>query len=340
MSATQELTAPLCCQRSNGGNGLFYQIECQGDTLRLMAGQHHEGCGAACHPVDSGEKGFCLEPRWWWTPPCLPDCGAAHLRPGLRRGGLARSGRQWQAAAARAAGRTIRGPRLRAICYGPPLTPSADCWLSLQPAATCGWLSELAATGSQAPAITFAGTCAWSGDHMVDYPPVHLPGARLHPAVTCPSYNSMLQDMEERRRRPCPGQLDAGGRAGRELLGIPGAAGSASTPSGSRTRRARGQVPPWTTMRALYTPAGVRRSVRRLTGRDAAASSSISSVDPNRPECRNPVPSTAACTATTPTASSSCWTRTPLPPASRMERFLRAHAGAASRRARRSSWCC
>lgn len=54
MSATQEYRT-ICCQEE-WRQGLFYQIECQGDTLRLMEGSH-EGA-VLLHPVDSGEKGF------------------------------------------------------------------------------------------------------------------------------------------------------------------------------------------------------------------------------------------------------------------------------------------
>ena len=142
MSATQEYRT-ICCQEE-WRQGLFYQIECQGDTRRLMAGSH-EGA-VLLHPVDSGEKGFS------WSrlvvDATLPADSVLRIYARASDEADWPQWKQWQAQlpALRGAPR----PGLEDL-FGPPLT-QRDCWLRCS--GRYLWLAlELGATGSQAPAI-------------------------------------------------------------------------------------------------------------------------------------------------------------------------------------------
>lgn len=183
MSATQEYRT-ICCQEE-WRQGLFYQIECQGDTLRLMEGSH-EGA-VLLHPVDSGEKGFS------WSrlvvDATLPADSVLRIYARASDEAEWPQWKQWQARlpALRGAPR----PGLEDL-FGPPLT-QRDCWLRCS--GRYLWLAlELGATGSQAPAIRSL-ALRMEGDHMVDYLPAIYQGQDFTYRYLS-IFNSMFQDME------------------------------------------------------------------------------------------------------------------------------------------------
>lgn len=270
MSATQEYRT-ICCQEE-WRQGLFYQIECQGDTLRLMEGSH-EGA-VLLHPVDSGEKGFS------WSrlvvDATLPADSVLRIYARASDEAEWPQWKQWQAQlpALRGAPR----PGLEDL-FGPPLT-QRDCWLRCS--GRYLWLAlELGATGSQAPAIRSL-ALRMEGDHMVDYLPAIYQGQDFTYRYLS-IFNSMFQDMES-AIDSLPRLFDLES-APPELLEYLVNWVCIDPQQGPDSReRAKTALEDYETM---YTPAGVRRSVRRLTGRDALLIEHFS-VDPNRPECQNP----------------------------------------------------
>lgn len=272
MSAIKDLMT-LCC-REQWQNGLFHHVACEGDAL-VLPPPHH--AGAFClPPVDSGEKGFA------WSrlivDAVLPqDCG-------LRIYTRCADTPDWAAweelqADFAAPGEDDPLPLLRR-CYGAPEPPGTDCWLS--GVGRYLWIAfELTATGACAPSVT-ALHLRMGGDHMIDYLPSIYRGNDFTQRYLS-IYNSMFQDMED-AVEALPRQLDAAG-ASDAMLGC--LAQWVCVEPGEKDVRARIRTA-LDDYEALYTVAGVRRSVHRLTGREPLIIEHFM-VDPNRAECRNPV---------------------------------------------------
>ncbi len=262
-----------CAEQWMGG--LFYQIEPHGDGLRLD--RDRAATGVYCmKAVDSGESGF----RWDRV------VVEADLPPdtALRVYAYAADHRWWGEWEDLDEGlRSLEGDPTRTIyqVFGPPAAHSGDFYL--QCTGRYLWLAfELTATGAESPVIH--ALRIWTGgDHMVDYlPAIYQEGDFTRRFLSV--FNSMYADLE-RAVDSLPALLDfehTGGEMLRYLAGW-----VCVEPGGGEERlrrRVRTALPDY---EDLYTVAGVRRSVRRLTGRDPILIEHAQ-VSPNRPDCRDP----------------------------------------------------
>lgn len=265
----------FCCAEQWMG-GYFHRVEPWGDGLRLDPGRASTGvyCLAA---VDSGEKGF----RWGRA------AVEADLPPdtALRLYARAADGRDWGGWPDLDVGiRTLEGdplPALREI-FGPPVSERCDCLLPC--AGRYLWLMlELTATGAQAPVVRKLRL--WMrGDHMTDYLPAIYQGEDFTRRFLS-IFDSMYTDMD-RSIDALPGQMDyrhADGELLRYLASWVCVEGEVD--EGALRERIASALPD---CEDLYTVEGVRRSVRRLTGRDPILIEPFQ-VSPNRPDCRDPV---------------------------------------------------
>ena len=255
--------------------GRFYQVEPWGDGLRLDSGRSATGvyCMAA---VDSGENGF----RWGRV------AVEADLPPdtALRLYAYASDTRQWGEWADLDRGiQSLEGdpmPELGEI-FGPPVAESGDgligrsgryLWLML----------ELTAAGAGSPVVR-ALRLWMGGDHMVDY----LPAIYQEEDFTrrfLSIFDSVFTDMDRAIDR-LPGQLDYE-HAGGELLRY--LAQWVCVEGGDRDELVRERIrTALSDYEDLYTVEGVRRSVRRLTGREPILIEHFQ-VSPNRPDCKDP----------------------------------------------------
>ena len=264
----------FCCAEQWLG-GCFHQIEPWGDGLRLDAARFSAGlyCTAA---VDSGENGFSWE-RVVVEADLPPDTA-------LRVYAYASDARQWGDWADLDQGlRSLEGDptsALRAV-FGPPVAQQGDCLL--RKTGRYLWLMlELAATGTQSPVIR-ALRLQMRGDHMVDYLPAIYQGedfTRRFLSV----FNSMYADME-RAIDALPGQMDYEHTGGDMLRTL---ASWVCVDQGGSDERLRERIrTALSDYEDRYTVEGVRRSVRRLTGREPILIEHFQ-VSPNRPDCRNP----------------------------------------------------
>lgn len=264
----------FCCAEQWMG-GRFYQIEPWGDGLRLDAGRASTGlyCMAA---VDSGESGFV------WDRAAVE----AELPPdtAMRLYAYASDSRQWGSWADLDEGiRSLEGDptsTLRDI-FGPPAAECVDC--CLRRTGRYLWLMlELAATGTASPVIHTLRL--WMrGDHMVEY----LPAIYQEEDFTrrfLSVFNSMYADME-RAIDELPGRMDYEYADG-ELLRYLASWVCVEHMGGDRELRERIGTA-LADYEEQYTVEGVRRSVRRLTGREPILIEHFQ-VSPNRPDCRNP----------------------------------------------------
>lgn len=262
----------LCC-REQWGAGLFYQIEPWGEGLRLDCARYSSG--VFCLPsVDSGENGF----RWGRVQVEVelpPDTA-------LRVYAYASDSRSWGDWADLDRGiRALEGDPLPALrpLFVAPVAESGDFYVNAS--GRYLWLMlELAATGAGSPTIRKL-TVRMGGDHMTDY----LPGIYREEDFThrfLSIFDSMFLDME-RQIGDLPRRMDFES-ADPELLSY--------LASWMCVEDGEGEELKWRVARALedyeaqYTLDGVRRSVRRLTGRDPWIIEHFS-VAPNRAECRN-----------------------------------------------------
>ena len=264
----------FCCAEQWLG-GRFHQMEPWGDGLRLDAARSSAGfyCTAA---VDSGENGFSWE-RAVVEADLPPDTA-------LRVYAYASDTRRWGDWADLDEGiHSLEGdptPALRAI-FGPPVAERGDCLL--RRTGRYLWVMlELAATGTQSPVIHTL-RLQMRGDHMVDY----LPAIYQEEDFTrrfLSVFNSMYADME-RAIDTLPGQIDYE-RAQGDLLGYLASwvCVERDGTADQLRERIRTALPDYENR---YTVEGVRRSIRRLTGRDPILIEHFQ-VSPNRPDCRNP----------------------------------------------------
>lgn len=263
----------FCCAEQWLG-GLFYRVEPREDGLRLVGG-HTTGCYCMTG-VDSGENGF----RWGRVvvEAALPPDTA------LRVYAYASDTRQWGEWADLDAGlKTLEGdprPWLGEL-FGPPAAESGDFYLKSR--GRYLWLMlELAAAGEQAPEIRSL-RLRMGGDHMRDY----LPALYQEEDFTyrfLSIFNSMYADME-RAIDGLSGQMDYERAEGPLLHYL---ASWVCIEGGGAAEALRARIR--TALRDYeerYTVEGVRRSIRRLTGRDAILLEPFQ-VSPNRPDCRDP----------------------------------------------------
>lgn len=262
-----------CAEQWMGG--LFYHIEPWGDGLRLDSGR--AATGVYCLPaVDSGERGFV------WDRAVVE----AYLPPdtALRVYAYASDHRQWGDWTDLDAGlRSLTDdpmPTLRQL-FGPPMGESGDCLLRRE--GRFLWLMlELTATGTVSPEI-HALRLWMGGDHMTDY----LPAIYQQEDFTrrfLSIFNSMYSDME-RAIDDLPGRMDYEHAQG-ELLRYLACWVCVEGTEGDEALRERVRTA-LSDYEDLYTVEGVRRSVRRLTGKEPILIEHFQ-VSPNRPDCRDP----------------------------------------------------
>ena len=264
----------FCCAEQWMG-GFFHRLEPWGDGLRLDAAR--ASAGVFCLPgVDSGEKGFSWD-RVTVEADLPPDTA-------LRIYACASDVRQWGDWADLDEGiRSLEGdpmPALRAL-FGPPAAEGRDCRLGLS--GRYLWLMlELSAAGTGSPAVR-AVRIRMGGDHMIDY----LPAIYREEDFTrrfLSIFDSMYGDME-RAIDALPGRMDYEHAEG-ELLGY--LASWVCVDGGGPAELVRERIrTALEDYEGRYTVAGVRESVRRLTGRDPILIEHFQ-VSPNRADCRNP----------------------------------------------------
>lgn len=264
----------FCCAEQ-WMDGYFYQVEPWGDGFRLDPGRSSSGvyCLAA---VDSGEKGF----QWGRA------AVEADLPPdtALRLYARAADTRRWGNWLDLDQGiRALKGdpiPALREI-FGPPVSDSRDCLLPC--VGRYLWVMlELTATGTQTPVIQKLRL--WmGGDHMVDYLPAIYQGEDFTRRFLS-IFDSMYTDMD-RTIDALPGRMDYQHTEGDLLRCL---ASWVCVERGGSEEHLREQIrtalPDY---EDLYTLEGVRRSVRRLTGREPILIEPFQ-VSPNRPDCQDP----------------------------------------------------
>ena len=265
----------FCCAEQWMG-GWFYQVEPWGDGLRLDPGRASTGlyCLAA---VDSGETGFS------WGRAAVE----AHLPAdtALRVYARAADTRRWQEWDDLDEGiRSLEGdpaPVLAEI-FGKPVSQSGACLLSCT--GRYLWIMlELTATGVQAPVVR-ALRLWMGGDHMTDYLPAIYRGEDFTYRFLS-IFDSMYADMD-RAIDALSGQADYRHAEGDLLRYL---ASWVCVERGENEEELRERIstalPDY---EELYTVEGVRRSVRRLTGREPILIEPFQ-VSPNRPDCRDPV---------------------------------------------------
>ncbi len=269
LSAIKDYLA-ICCLEQ-WVDGLFCHIIREGDALKLDT-EHH--AGAFClPPVDSREKGFSWS-RLVISAELPQDCGMrvyAHTSDD-------RDWQMWGTLRTAFAEDGATSDTLRE-CFGPPLSPGKDVWMSLS--GRYLWLAfELTATGEGQPTVSgFA--IRMRGDHMRDYLPVIYQEDDFTLRFLS-IFNSMMQDMED-AVEALPRQLDPESAPDGMLECL--AEWLCVEPGDGQVReRMRSALREYESM---YTPEGIKRSVRRLTGREPLIIEHFS-VDPNREDCRNP----------------------------------------------------
>ncbi len=269
-------TQMVFCCAEQWMSGYFYQMEAWGDGLRLDPAKASTGvcCLAA---VDSGEKGYV------WGRAAVE----ADLPPdtALRIYARAADTRRWQDWSDLDGHiRSLSGdpmPVLQEI-FGPPAAEGQECLLSCT--GRYLWLMlELTTTGNQAPAI-HALRLWMGGDHMTDYLPAIYQGQDFTRRFLS-IFDSMYADMD-RAIDHLPGRLDYRYAQGDLLRCL--ADWVCVEQAGSEEEMRRRIATALPDYEDLYTVAGVRRSVQRLTGRDPILIEPFQ-VSPNRPDCQDPV---------------------------------------------------
>ncbi|MDR3766506.1 MAG: hypothetical protein Q3Y08_05655 [Butyricicoccus sp.] len=261
----------LCCREQWQG-GLFCHTVCEGDALSLPLPNH---VGVYClPPIDSGEKGFS------WSR-LIVDADLPQ-DSGLRIYVHCADDPDWPAwdalQEAFAADEAHPADLVRSQ-YGSAVSPGTDCWLTVS--GRYLWVAlELTATGGSAPTV-HALRLRMGGDHMVDYLPAIYRGDDFTLRYLS-IYNSMFQDMED-AVEALPRQLDAANTSD-EMLECLARWVCLDTGKDDVRERIGTALADYETM---YTVEGVKRSVRRLTGREPLIIEHFM-VDPNRVDCCNP----------------------------------------------------
>lgn len=261
------------CRQEQWRQGIFFDMDCDGDSLFLAPRCHK---GAYClPPLDSGENGFV------WSrlrvDAVLPeDCS---LRFYVQAADTSQWP-QWEALrkSAESSDNTGIEPRLQ-DCFGMPLPDGCDVWLDC--VGRFLWIAvELTATGIKMPEIR-AVSVRMAGDHMIEYLPSIYRGHDFT-ARYLSIFNSMMQDVED-AVTALPRQLDTNS-AGMNMLEYLAEWLCMEPAQPNLRRRLKTALQDFETM---YTVAGIKRSVRRLTGRQPYLIEHFA-VDPNRADCHNP----------------------------------------------------
>ncbi len=248
-------------------DGRFFRTECRDDALCL---KEDAFAGTVClPPLDSGESAF------RWTRLRL----AANIPQdaGLRVYARASDYGKWPEWDAISDGGTEELRRN----FGPPVGRGTDILLSRT--GRYLWLAlELTASGIGRPRVE-ALSLRMSGDHMVDY----LPAIYQEQDFTwrfLSIFNSIFQDMEA-AIEDLPRQL-APSSASPEMLEYMAQWLCMDPENDAETLRKRlPQI--LDEYGTMYTPAGVRRTARYLTGKAPFLIEHFR-VNPNAPDCRNP----------------------------------------------------
>lgn len=263
MSATQKYLT--LCREEEWKQGRFRNTCCQGDSVVLEPGAFR---GAVClKPVDSTEAGFSWS-RLKIRATLPQDAEIRIYARASDQGTWPAWSEPW-------------GDRRPDDIFGPAIGKGKDILLGLS--GRYLWLAlELTAGGSEGPRVESV-SLRMGGDHMVDYLPSIYQGEDFTYRYLS-IYNSLFQDMEREIDR-IPRRLDIGS-ADEDMLSFL-AHWLCVRPEGDADQlrtNLSGILDDWETM---YTVEGIRRSARRLAGREPYVVEPFS-VDPNDPQCRNP----------------------------------------------------
>lgn len=258
------------CRQEQWRQGVFFDMDCNQDSLVLSAHCHS---GAYClPPIDSGENGFVWS-RLRLDAVLPEDCG---LRLYVRAADHGQW-QPWEALEQFAQQGGVGIEQHLQTCFGAPLPAGCDVWLDC--VGRFLWIAvELTATGTQMPEIR-AVSVRMAGDHMIEYLPSIYRGHDFTVRYLS-IFNSMAQDLED-VVTALPRQLDTDSTDMLEYL----AEWLCMEPTQPNLRtRLKTALQDFETM---YTVTGIKRSVRRLTGREPYLIEHFS-VDPNRADCQNP----------------------------------------------------
>lgn len=269
----------VLCRREDWMGGLRCQLDLRQDVLLLDVARHTAGF-ACLSAIDSGTPGF----QWKRVQVgCRLPQGST-----LRVYAYASDRKSWgpwqdldQALPALEGGYQEMRTALRTL-FGEPAGRSRD-FLAGRTGRYLWLMFELMSSGAEDPSIE--SVALWmEGDHMVDY----LPAIYQNDDFTArflSVFNSMLLDME-RQIDGLPRLLDSEG-TGEEMLRC-----LASWVCEDGEQASAEELRQWIPgalddYEGMYTVEGIRRSVRRLTGRDPILIEHHQ-VDPNSPDCINP----------------------------------------------------
>lgn len=265
-------------RREDWMRGFFRDVELRGDSIALDAAAHTSG--VACFPsVDSGSTGF----EWGRVSvECtLPD--DSMLRVFAYASDVKASGMWPDMDRALGSLDAASGSQAAlAEIFGEPVATSGDFYVGKS--GRYLWLMfELISTGGEDPAIHGV-DIQMEGDHMVDYLPAIYQGddfTRRFLSV----FDSIFMDME-RSAYDLPLRLDYENTDEQMLRYLASWVCVGGEGVGADTLRG------WIATalpdhESMYTVEGVKRSIRRLTGREPIIIEN-SAVDPNDPACKNP----------------------------------------------------
>lgn len=277
MKSTQKQL--VLCRREDWASGLCHRLELCGDSIVLDVGRHT--AGFLCLPaIDSGQAGFS------WKRIRIDS----HLPEGsaLRVYAYASDSRSWElwpdldGALSRMDGEEPDTRRLLGELFGPPAAHGGD-FLARRTGRYLWLMIELMSSGTENPVVH--GISLWiEGDHMTDYLPAIYQGDDFTERFLS-VFNSMMLDMEERIDR-LPGLLNWRDTDEETLRAL--ASWVCLDPDRATAEQLRRWIPTaLNDYEDMYTVEGVKRSVRRLTGREPVIVEHHD-VDPSAPSCINP----------------------------------------------------
>ncbi len=264
MSATQRFLTIAC--REQWRQGGLWRCECRGDEVALQERCYRGAVYLA--PIDAAEAGFAWD-RVHLEVSMPPDGG-------IRAYALARDVcdvPEWPA------GAEGRDPR---EIFEAPAGTGNDFLLTGLRGRYLFLALELSSGGAVSPRL-YSVSVRMGGDHMADYLPAIYRGQDFTYRFLS-IFNSILQDTE-RRVDGLSGQLDPESAEPDMLAFL--ARWLCCEPGGDMSAL-RDELPGLLhSYETLYTPEGVRRSAKRLTGVEPTIIEHFS-VDPNDPDCCNP----------------------------------------------------
>ena len=269
----------VLCKRENWSSGFRVNLDLHEDTILLDVKRHTTGL--ICLPaIDSGRSGFS------WKRIQI----ACQLPEGssLRVYAYASDSKCWGqwsdldlALSALKAGDSYTAGFLREL-YGEAVGRSED-FLAKRTGRYLWLMLELMSSGAENPVIE--GITVWmDGDHMTEYLPAIYQGDDFTERFLS-VFNSMFLDMEE-RINDLPRLLDSAETDEDMLRTL--ASWVCLDPEWSSVENLRREIPTaLDDYEDMYTVEGIKRSVKRLTGRDAIVIEHHTA-DPNAPSCINP----------------------------------------------------